>query len=158
MVTIISIYGKKLRISLVCGKSMTQQHYKAECDINTIMDKYAVNGYLVDPLKIRTRKPQFGDFTDMPDFQTAQNVIVEGREAFEALPARVRKYFNNDPALYLSFISDSNNLDQALEMGLIDSDYAALMKKVLEPVPDPVSVPQEKTKPDLVSVPQEKTK
>lgn len=145
MVTIIPIYGKKLRISLVCGKSMTQQHYKAECDINTIMDKYAVNGYLVDPLKIRTRKPQFGDFTEMPDFQTAQNVIVEGREAFEALPARIRKYFANDPALYLSFVADSNNLDQALEMGLVDSDYVALMKKALEPVPDSVSVPQEKT-------------
>lgn len=147
MVTIIPIYGKKLRISLVCGKSMTQQHFKEECDINTIMDKYAVNGYLVDPLKIRTRKPQFGDFTDMPDFQTAQNTIVEGREAFEALPARIRKYFNNDPALYLSFVSDSNNLDQAFEMGLIDSDYVALMKKSLEPEPDPdpVSVPLEKT-------------
>jgi len=135
MVTIIPIYGKKLRISLVCGKSMTQQHYKAECDINTIMDKYAVNGYLVDPLKIRTRKPQFGDFTEMPDFQTAQNVIVEGREAFEALPARIRKSFNNDPALYLSFISDSNNLDEALEMGLIDPDYVADVKKSLEPAP-----------------------
>ena len=145
MVTIIPIYGKKLRISLVCGKSMTQQNFKAECDINTIMDKYAVNGYLVDPLKIRTRKPQFGDFTEMPDFQTAQNTIVEGREIFEALPARIRKYFNNDPALYLSFISDCNNLDQAFEMGLIDSDYVALMKKALEPVPDPVSVPLEKT-------------
>ena len=144
-VLIRSIYdGKRQRVALKCGKSMTQQNFKDECDINSIMSKYQVTGYLVDPLKIRTRKPQFGDFTAVPDYQTAQNVIVEGREAFEALPSRIRKYFNNDPALYLSFISDINNLDQALEMGLVDSDYVADMKRALEPDPVPASDPVEK--------------
>lgn len=143
-VLIRSIYdGKRQRVALKCGKSMTQQNFKDECDINTIMAKYQVTGYLVDPLKLRTRKPQFGDFTSVPDYHTAQQIIVEGREAFEALPSRIRKYFNNDPALYLSFISDINNLDQALEMGLVDSDYVADMRKAhkwsdLDPDPDPV--------------------
>lgn len=133
--------GNRVKVALSCGKSMTQQHFKDECDINCIMDKYAVTGYLVDPLKVVTAKPQFGDFTDVPDYQTAQNIIVEGREAFEALPARIRKYFANDPALYLSFISDSNNLDEALEMGLVDPDYVSSVKASLEPVltdPDPI--------------------
>ena len=145
MTTVIrSIYdGKRTKVALKCGKTMTQQNFKDECDINTIMSKYQVTGFLVDPLKLRTRKPQFGDFTSVPDYQTAQNVIVEGREAFEALPSRIRKYFNNDPALYLAFISDSNNLDKALEMGLVDSAYVDDVKKSLEPEPEPAPVEPE---------------
>lgn len=150
MTTVIrSIYdGKRTKVALKCGKTMTQQNFKDECDINSIMSKYQDSGFLVDPLKLRTRKPQFGDFTAVPDYQTAQNIIVEGREAFEALPSRIRKYFNNDPALYLAFVSDSNNLDKALEMGLVDSAYVADVKKSLEPAPvlDPAPVVPEPTK------------
>ena len=148
-IVIRSIYdGKRTKVALKCGKTMTQQNFKDECDINSIMSKYKVTGFLVDPLKLRTRKPQFGDFTSVPDYQTAQNVIVEGREAFEALPARIRKYFNNDPALYLSFISDVNNLDQALELGLVDPDYVDELKKSLEPDPAPDPDPDPQPKPD----------
>lgn len=137
-IVIRSIYdGKRTKVALTCGKTMAQQHYKDECDINSIMKKYESTGFLVDPLQLRNRKPQFGDFTNIPDYLTAQNIIVEGREAFEALPARIRKYFNNDPALYLSFVSDIANIDKALEMGLVDSDYVADLKKSLEPVPEP---------------------
>lgn len=139
--------GNRVKVALSCGKSMTQQHFKDECDINCIMDKYAVTGYLVDPLKVVTAKPQFGDFTAVPDYQTAQNIIVEGREAFEALPARIRKYFDNDPALYLSFISDGDNLDEAIKMGLVDPDYVDDVKKSLEPVPvEPAPIESESKK------------
>ena len=42
---------KRTKVALKCGKTMTQQNFKDECDINSIMSKYQVTGFLVDPLK-----------------------------------------------------------------------------------------------------------
>lgn len=41
--------------------SMTQQHFKDECDMDKILRKYETTGFLVDPLEPR-RQAQFGDF------------------------------------------------------------------------------------------------
>lgn len=143
MVKILTIYGEeKTKKTLKCGKTLTQQNFKDECDVNRIMERYQVTGYLVDPLRIRTAVPKYGEFTNVPDFQTAQNIIVEGREAFEKLPSGVRKYFANDPALYLSFITDSDNFDEAIKMGLLDPNYVPRVEEFSpDPVPDPVLDP-----------------
>lgn len=130
-VIIRTIYGiKNPGPKVSCGKSMAQQNFKAECDINNIMKKYETTGYLTDPLNPGTRQPLFGDYTDLPDYQTAQNIIVEGREAFASLPSRLRKRFDNDPVTLLQFLSDPANHDECVELGLIDADVE------LEPEPE----------------------
>lgn len=125
---ILSIYGSHEKRTIKTGKSLTQQHFADECDINNIMARYEKTGMLIDPLNPPTRQPLFGDFIAMPSYQEAQNAIREGVELFESLPARIRKMFNNDPVAYCDFISDRSNLDQALEMGLVDSDYVTGIK------------------------------
>lgn len=100
--------------------SLTQQHFKDECDINYIMRRYRETGFLVDPLKSATAKPQFGDFSTAFDFHEAQNVIAKANEAFAALPSEVRKRFANDPGEFLAFMEDERNIDEAVKLGLVE--------------------------------------
>ncbi|TEW71453.1 hypothetical protein E2488_15675, partial [Gramella jeungdoensis] len=81
--------------------SMTQQHFKDETMIDNILQKYAETGFLTDPFTPK-RPIQFGDFSDVKDFQTAQNAIALATEYFESLPANVRASFNNSPQEFLN--------------------------------------------------------
>lgn len=99
--------------------SLTQQQFKDECDINHIMQRYRETGFLTDPLRPATAKPQFGDFSTVADFMEAQNIIVRARENFEALPSMVRQEFGNDPARMLAFLENESNYERAVELGLV---------------------------------------
>ena len=44
-----------------------------------------------------SRVPQFGDYSDMPSYQEAQNVIVAANNAFGHLSSKIRERFGNDP-------------------------------------------------------------
>ena len=106
---------------LICDTpSMTQQHFKNDADINTIIARYNRTGYLVDPLTPSTRQPLFGDFGDIPDFREAQTQIAIAKERFMALPSDLRKRFNNDATQLLDFLQDSKNLDEAVKLGLVN--------------------------------------
>lgn len=101
---------------LVClDRSLCQQQFVAESDINTIVDRYGLNGEL--PAVVRT--PQYGDFTQVSDFQTALNSVLLAQAQFSELPAKLRSRFSNDPQRLLEFLSDSSNRPEALSLGLV---------------------------------------
>ena len=62
--------------------SQTLQAFKDDADINCIISRFGNTGVLVDPTVPVSRTPQFGDFSDMPSYQEAQNVIVAANNAF----------------------------------------------------------------------------
>lgn len=96
--------------------SLAQQQFKDECDINTILERFNVTGQLpVGPLQ-----PQFGDFSGITDYQTALNAVLDAQESFDALPARVRERFANDPAAFVDFCLDAANRDEMKALGLIE--------------------------------------
>src|SRR5580765_5072286 len=64
-------------------KSLTQQHFKDECDINEIVRRFGLTGKLPENVKA----PQYGDFTGLSDYQTALNAVIAADEAFMELPA-----------------------------------------------------------------------
>jgi hypothetical protein len=66
---------------LACEEpSLAQQHYKEECDINTILQKFNITGILPEfPLS-----PRYGDFTGVGDYHTALNRVIAAQEEFEA--------------------------------------------------------------------------
>lgn len=99
------------------GESMTLQEFERECNINYIVDSFMSTGVLpnVDD------EPLYGDFSNIGDFAAIQQSFVDTYAQFDALPSAVRKRFNNDPADLIAFINDSNNRDEAVKLGLINT-------------------------------------
>ena len=94
--------------------SRTKQSFKQEADINTILEKYARTGLIPS----YDQPQQYGDYTGVMDYHTAQNKIAEGKSAFADLPSKIRKRFDNDPGQFLDFIYDEENFDEMVELGL----------------------------------------
>ena len=100
--------------------SLAQQHYKEECDINTILEKFNITGMLPE----NTLSPRYGDFTGIGDYHTALNRVIAAQDEFEALPAQIRAKFNNDPAQLIEFLENSENRPEAEELGLVEKAAA----------------------------------
>ena len=118
-----SVTGVKSGIKFV-DPSATLQSFKDDADINCIIARYENTGVLVDPTVPVSRTPEFGDFSEMPSYQDAQNVIIAARNAFDALPSKIRERFNNDPAAYFDFVRSlkegSEEFDEAISLGIIN--------------------------------------
>jgi phage internal scaffolding protein len=96
--------------------SLAQQSQAEEADINTIVRKFGITGVLPQSV----RPPTYGDFTDVMNFQEAQDAIIAANRSFMAMPADVRTRFSNDPGLFVDFCSDPKNLDEMRKLGLAD--------------------------------------
>ncbi len=118
-----SVTGEKPGITFE-QPSQTLQSFKDDADINCIIARYENTGVLVDPTVPVSRAPQFGDFSDMPSYQEAQNVIVAATNAFGALSSKIRERFGNDPAAYFDFVRNlkegSDEYVEAINLGIID--------------------------------------
>lgn len=106
-----------LETGLDCSaaEDLTQQQFKDECDINTIVRRFNIGGELPQGV----RMPSFGDFTGVSNYHEAANAIAEAHEAFDAMPAEVRERFGNDPGAFVAFCEDASNLEEARRMGLV---------------------------------------
>lgn len=112
--------------------SQTLQSFKDDADINCIIARFETTGVLVDPTVPVSRVPQFGDFSDMPSYQEAQNVIVAANNAFANLPSKIRERFGNDPSAYFDFVQNlkkgSDDYDEAVRLGIIDKPVDGSLK------------------------------
>lgn len=122
---------KRKRVKLEFKKpTRTQKQFKEECDINNILRRFNTTGQLPDMIK---RNPVFGNFADVADYQSALNTVITAQEQFEALNSRLRNRFNNDPAQFLEFMANKDNLLEMIKLGLAkppkkgisDSDYVS---------------------------------
>lgn len=96
--------------------SLAQQHYKDECDINTIVERFTRTGVLPQA----GSEPFFGDFIGLPNnYHDALNQVRSQDGLFMQLPADVRAKFRNDVGQLLDFINDDSNYDEAVKLGLI---------------------------------------
>jgi phage internal scaffolding protein len=121
-VTIHSVYAPPEVPGVVCGQSRTQQHFKAECDINTVVERYLRTG-----LMPQLGTPMYGDFTNVVSYQEAQDAVIAANAAFETLPSKVRERFSNNPGKLLEFLADEANKDEAVKLGLIEPPPAVEM-------------------------------
>ena len=115
------------RLTFADDEGRTQQSFKDQCDVNKILDKFTRTGVLEH---VSEYGGEYGDFVDAPGYHEAMNSVVEAQQMFEALPAKLRKRFENDPATFLAFMDDPANVDEMRSMGL-------LPKEVPDPEPDP---------------------
>lgn len=119
MAKFFSHYDPPQDVQLECKEaSLTLQEYADESDLNKIMEKYAAG---MGALPVRDGTPMFGDFSDLPDFATAQQIVIDAQDRFDALPARLRDRFDNDPGALIAFLQDENNRSEAVALGLIPS-------------------------------------
>lgn len=110
--------------------SLTQQNFKDECDVNRILSKYGVEQIVAHRSMYNG---QYGDFSGVPDYQTALNSVLKANDMFMSLPAHVRARFDNDPGSFLSFVDDEKNRDEMVKLGLIEPQEVPVS---LEPVSD----------------------
>lgn len=96
-------------------ESLTQQHMAAECDINTIMSRYQSTGEITH---IAAQAGEYGDFSEVTDYKTGIERLLEADALFMELPSSIRDRFNNDPAAFIEFASDPKNIEEMRKMGL----------------------------------------
>lgn len=104
---------------LVClDESRTVQSMKDDADINVIVRRFGVTG--VVPVSVRV--PEYGDFDEVFDFQSAMNLIRQAEAAFMQLPAEVRSKFLNSPKNLVDFVSNpSTTKEDLIEFGLLEN-------------------------------------
>lgn len=103
------------------GPSLTRQEFADECDINVIMARYEKTGQL----PANNAEPMYVDFTSVPtNLMDTMRFMDEAQAAFMTLPAKVRKEFDNDPAMFVDFAGDPENLDQMRAWGLAPTPEA----------------------------------
>jgi len=113
MTTPLNTYQTKRLKTPVKGKSKTKQQFKAESDINTIVNKYKKTGVITHYARYQG---SYGDATGL-DYKNAMDVVSNANTLFLELPASVRDRFNGDPAKFLDFVQDPKNADELTEMG-----------------------------------------
>jgi len=115
--------------------SRTRQEFAEECDINTIMQKYEATGTISH---VNRAEPVFLDTTLYPGLQASMDAFREAGRAFNALPASVRKEFDNDPEKFVQFAVNPDNLPRMREWGLAAPEKAPeppVRVEMVNPVP-----------------------
>lgn len=112
------MYGRK-SVVIKCGQARTKQSFKDECNIHTIMDKYHRTGLVTH---LNATRPMYGDFSSVPDYQSALNVVINARNEFAKLPASLRDRFMNDPVKLLAFVNDPQNREEAVKLGILRAE------------------------------------
>lgn len=118
--------------------SLTQQHHKEQCDVNSIMKKYRNTGLIEH---VSRYQGSYGDFVNAPDYHTALNKMIEADAMFLTVPSDIRELFDNDPGRFLEFVMNDENEDEMRELGL-------LPKRPKEPSPEAAEAPLVKKPPE----------
>lgn len=97
------------------GESRTRQSFNDETNINNIMARFDKTG-LID--HVNEHQGSYGDFSEISDYHTALNHVIQAQDSFNSLPSKLRAHFDNDPGLFLDFMTDPANTEEIKKMGL----------------------------------------
>ena len=120
---------------LSCGPSKTQQHFKDNCDINSIIKKHSRTGCL----PLNNKQPMYGDFSNLETLHDLKNKLIQINNEFMALPSDIRDKFDHDPQNLQEWLSDAQNTNEAVQLGLLPKEcFIEPEKPVNQPVNEPV--------------------
>jgi len=111
-------------------KSATQQHFRADADINQIVKRAVDTG---EPLPFKPGA-QYGDVSILTDYHQALQMINDAQDHFDGLPAKIRKRFDNDPGKLIDFLGKPENYAEGIELGFYEGPKEP-------PAPPKVTVP-----------------
>ena len=110
-----------------CGESKTHKYFKDEVDINNIMRRFKTKGILPPS---HNKPAMYGDVSNVPDYMTALQIVIDAEQKFNSLPAKVRARFNNAPEELLDFCSKAENLEEMVSLGLAEKSSLKRNKSV----------------------------
>ncbi|QXP08250.1 MAG: internal scaffolding protein [Arizlama microvirus] len=116
-------------LSFEGDKGVTKQGDLKDTDINLLFKRFEKTGQLPDMI---AKEGHYGDFSAVPDYQEAVNIVRHADEQFAALDVNIRNRFENDPSKFLSFVTDEKNLDEIEKMGLLKPEKVAARKAARE--------------------------
>lgn len=102
--------------------SLTKQSDAVDCDVNVLFKRFERTGQLPNMI---VRDATYGDFSNVPTYQEAVEVVRRADEQFQALDVSLRNRFDNDPSKFLAFVTDPANVDSLEEMGLLKPEVVA---------------------------------
>lgn len=98
------------------GASMTQQHFKDECDINNIIDLYTRTG----ELPVNAMEMRYADVSTFSDYTTMRAAMAQADSDFLELPSRVRERYHNDVAEFLDAIATEDGRRELQSLMTVD--------------------------------------
>lgn len=130
-------YSKAVRAPshgiLFTEPSQTDQSSFEETTIDYYLRRYAATG--IDPAAGRLEAAQFGDFSSIDDFRSAQSKVAAVKSGFESLTAQERAQFDNNFSNYVEFILNPENAKAAQDMGFLHAPIVEGMKNETENQP-----------------------
>ncbi|WVR22147.1 MAG: internal scaffolding protein [Malazfec virus 6] len=99
--------------------SKTDQSFKKDCDVNTIMARFMKTGQISHLAK---GTAAYHDVSDVPDLDEALTIVAKAQSTFDALPANIRRRFGNSPTEMTTFLMDPKNAQEAFELGLLSEN------------------------------------
>jgi len=103
--------------------SMTKQSEMDACDIHNVLKQFSPAG-LQQLIAENQARGQYADVPESVDYQEALNTVIAAETAFSSLPAKVRERFYNDPARFLQFMGNPDNVEEMIALGLADDKRA----------------------------------
>ena len=104
------------------GESLTQQHFKEECDVINIIKKHDRNGIIEH---VQRGQARYGDFSDVADYREALDLVRDAQKEFMTIPSDIRKKFDNDPGKFYEFVSNPENKSELIKMGFVEAPEVA---------------------------------
>lgn len=105
-----------------------------DSDLNVLVERFGIKDGSIIPASLGVTDPRYyGDFTDMPDLKEALDRVRLAEELFMTLPAKLRTRFDNSPWKLNDFITNTDNIEEGIKLGLL--------KKVVDTEKPPVIVP-----------------
>lgn len=111
------------------GRTLQSQH--PATNINNILNHYRKTGTFTHVAK---ELPQYGDFSNAPDYLGAMIQIKEAESMFMECSADVRSKFGNQVSNMLDFLADPENDQEAIDLGLAEGKRSI---PVVQAEPDP---------------------
>jgi len=100
--------------------SHTQQHFADETDINQLVAQAINTGNLDALLSSDRTKVSYRDVSNIADYQRSLEIVLDVEDEFSSLPAVLRRHFNDDAGAYVDFVTNPENYDAAVELGIFN--------------------------------------
>lgn len=118
------------------GESLTQQHFRDECDIKNIIKKHDRTGLITH---VARGIAEYGDYSEVHEYREALDLVNNANASFAELPADIRKLFDNNAGDFYEFATNPDNADKMVELGLAaspapDMDSGSMAPKKAEKV------------------------